>query len=108
MSLVSALHSPVYLHCDNLSATYMAANPVFLARTLHIELDYHFVREKVALGSHQVRFLPSIDQPTDLLTKGLLKACHTLLRSKLVHPAMPSLHGVVGVSKESSTSIPLS
>ena len=34
---------PVYLHCDNLSATYMAANPVFHARTRHIELDYHFV-----------------------------------------------------------------
>ncbi|CAL2268522.1 unnamed protein product [Prunus armeniaca] len=36
----------------NLNITYMAANTVFHARTRHIELDYHFVREKVALGSH--------------------------------------------------------
>ena len=43
---------PVQLFCDNLSTTYMAANPVFHARTRHIELDYHFVHEKVALGSH--------------------------------------------------------
>lgn len=47
-------HFPVYLHCDNLSATYLAANPVFHARRRHIELDYHFVLEKAALGSHQV------------------------------------------------------
>ncbi|KAB2625402.1 hypothetical protein D8674_017062 [Pyrus ussuriensis x Pyrus communis] len=90
----------VYLHCDNLSTTYMAANPVFHARTRHIELDYHFVCEKVALGSHEVRFVPSVDQPADLLTKGLLKACHILLRSKLVHPGMPSLRR--GVNTEFS------
>ncbi|BBG99703.1 Far-red impaired responsive family protein, partial [Prunus dulcis] len=46
------LQFPITLHCDNLSATYLAANPVFHARTRHIELDYHFVREKVSLGSH--------------------------------------------------------
>ncbi|CAL8085814.1 unnamed protein product [Prunus armeniaca] len=88
---------PVLLYCDNLSATYMAANPVFHARTRHIELDYHFVREKVALGSHRVLFIPSIDQPADLLTKALHKPRHTLLCSKLVQPRPPSLRG--GVSE---------
>jgi hypothetical protein len=33
------------LWCDNIDATYLAANPVFNARTKHIEVDYHFVRE---------------------------------------------------------------
>ncbi|CAM8926310.1 unnamed protein product [Rhodiola kirilowii] len=86
---------PVKLYCDNLSATYMAANPVFHARTRHIELDYHFVREKVALGSHQVLFVPSTDQPADLLTKALHKPRHVLLRSKLVRSCPSSLRGDV-------------
>ncbi|CAL9021646.1 unnamed protein product, partial [Prunus brigantina] len=80
------LRFPVQLFCDNLGTTYLAANPVFHARTRHIELDYHFVREKVALGSHQVCFIPSVDQPADLFTKDLHKSRHQLLSSKLVHP----------------------
>ncbi|XP_073367960.1 secreted RxLR effector protein 161-like [Aegilops tauschii subsp. strangulata] len=36
--------------CDNVSATYLAANPVQHKRTKHMELDVHFVREKVQLG----------------------------------------------------------
>lgn len=69
--LYEPLVFPTLLHCDNLSATYMAANLVFHARTRHIELDYHFVCERVALRSHCVVFVPSIDQPADLLTKAL-------------------------------------
>lgn len=43
----------ILLYCDNLNATYMASNHVFPTRTKHIELDYHFVCEKVAFGSHR-------------------------------------------------------
>ncbi|KAK9705144.1 hypothetical protein RND81_07G036200 [Saponaria officinalis] len=45
------LHQPVgcgvNLYCDNMSAMQLAENPVFHARIKHVEVHYHFVREKV-------------------------------------------------------------
>ncbi|XP_058222953.1 uncharacterized mitochondrial protein AtMg00810-like [Rhododendron vialii] len=41
------LHSLPVLWCDNLGALALASNPVFHARSKHIAIDYHFIREKV-------------------------------------------------------------
>jgi Reverse transcriptase (RNA-dependent DNA polymerase) len=59
------------LWCDNLGAMFLASNPAFHARTKHIELDYHFVWEKVAAGAIHVKFICSQDQIADTLTKPL-------------------------------------
>jgi histone deacetylase 1/2 len=63
------LSSAPVLWCDNLGATYLTANPVFHARTKHIEINFHFVREKVALGALDVRFISTGDQLADVFTK---------------------------------------
>jgi hypothetical protein len=74
--LLSELHRPIHqatiVYCDNISAVYMAGNPVQHRRTKHIEIDIHFVREKVALGQVRVLHVPSSAQFADIFTKGLL------------------------------------
>jgi hypothetical protein len=59
------------LWCDNLGATYLFANPIFHTRTKHIEIDFHFVRERVAKKLLSIRFINSADQLADGFTKPL-------------------------------------
>lgn len=60
---------PSVLWCDNIGATYLSSNPVFHARTKHIEVDYHFGRERVAQKLLQIKFISSKDQPSLSLLK---------------------------------------
>lgn len=63
--------SATIVYCDNISAVYLSANPVQHQRTKHIEIDIHFVRDRVALGQVRVLHVPSSHQFADIFTKGL-------------------------------------
>jgi hypothetical protein len=71
------------LWCDNLGATYLSLNPVFHARTKHIEVDYHFVRERVARKALDIRFISTHDQLADALTKPLATQLFVKFRDNL-------------------------
>ena len=50
---------PATIYCDNLSSIQLAKNPVFHARTKHIEVHYHFVRERVLSGEVELTYVPT-------------------------------------------------
>ena len=78
------LPHPPLLWCDNVSALAIATNPVFHARTKHIEVDYHFVREKVLRRDVMLKVISTHDQLADLFTKGLPSPRFNWLTSKLM------------------------
>jgi hypothetical protein len=45
-----SIQQATIVYCDNISCVYMSNNPVQHWRTKHIEIDIHFIREKVSLG----------------------------------------------------------
>ncbi len=40
------MDAPLIIYCDNISSILLVNNPVYHARTKHIEVHYHFIREK--------------------------------------------------------------
>ena len=77
------LRQPPTLFSDNMSALHLTVNLVLHARTKHIEIDYHFVREKVAQEKLITQFVSSKDQLAYIFTKPLSNIAFNNLYTKL-------------------------
>ena len=84
--LLAELHSPLakstLVYCDNVSAVYLPTS-VQHQRTKHVEIDLHFVRDRVAVGDVRVLHVPTTSQFADIFTKGLPSSTFSEFRSSL-------------------------
>jgi hypothetical protein len=85
--LLQEFHSPLarstLVFCNNVSTVYLSTNPVQHQRTKHVEIDLHFVRERVACGDVRVLHVPTVSQFADVFTKGLPTTVFAEFRSSL-------------------------
>ncbi|PNX59866.1 putative copia-type protein, partial [Trifolium pratense] len=84
------LRKPV-LWCDNLSAKALASNPVMHARSKHIEIDVHYIRDQVLQNKVTIAYVPTADQIADCLTKPLTQTRFNIMRDKLGVTMSPSV-----------------
>ena len=64
------------LHCDSQSAIMLARNPVFHAKTKHIDVKYHFIREVLDSKLLELVKVHTDDSSADILTKSLPSEKH--------------------------------
>ena len=63
--------SEMNLYCDNRAAIQIAHNPVQYDRTKHVEIHWHFIKEKLEAKIIKFPFKKSEDQLADVLTKAI-------------------------------------
>jgi hypothetical protein len=85
--LLLELHSPLtcntLVYCDNASVVYLASNLVQHQHMKHIEIDLHFIRDKVTIGKVYILHAPMTSQFVDIFIKGLLSPLFSDFRSSL-------------------------
>ena len=59
------------LWCNNTGAKQLTSNPIFYSRTKHIEIDVHFIEDKVIAKELGIKYVPTEDQTADIFTKSL-------------------------------------
>jgi hypothetical protein len=75
--------SPIPLFTDNQSFIMFSNNDVSNNRTKHIDTHYHYTRDQVIAGTIKLHYIPTLDNPADILTKPLSPRKHVHLLNGL-------------------------
>jgi len=67
------MDAPVVIYYDNISSILLANNSVYHGKTKHIEVHYHFIREKILAKEIDLIHVSIKDQVVDIFTKALLE-----------------------------------
>ena len=102
-----------HILCDNQGAIALAKNPTHHSRTKHIDVQHHFIRERVEAEVIELKYVPTQAMVADVLTKALGKPQHHLLIGKMglgafdhsqsgsveehVHISVDDVHTALGV-----------
>ena len=65
------IQGPTTIYEDNQSTIALARNPVHHGRAKHIDIKYHFIRDKVESKEIELEFMPTDDMVADVMTKAL-------------------------------------
>lgn len=71
------LSVPTVIHYDNQGAGELALNPCHHARSKHIDVKHHFIRECISNAIIALQQIPTLSMIVDILTKPLLHLKHS-------------------------------
>jgi hypothetical protein len=76
-------YAPTTLFCDNQGAISLAKNPTHHAKTKHVDVQLHFIRDHIEKGTINVEYCPTEDMLADIMTKGLARERHERLLGRM-------------------------
>ena len=65
------IQKPIIVHVDNVGAIFMTENASATARTKHVDIRYHYVREFIMDGFIKIIFVKSDQNKSDIFTKNV-------------------------------------
>jgi len=83
------MEKPTVINADNQGAIALSKNPEYHARTKHIAIRYHYLRQEVEAGNVIFRYIPTIEQAADGLTKPLGKIAFRRFIEQLGMASLP-------------------
>lgn len=83
LGFLRLIDGPTELHGDNLSSQQLVKNPIYHARSKHIDIRVHYIRDVYNKNVIVLKYTPTGEMIADILTKNLSKVKHAELSLKL-------------------------